>query len=72
MTPPPATPLLQVLVVTPATLCDNWQKEVRRWLGSERLQARLCCALHCWHVLCLCACCARVRALCLLFILRVE
>ncbi|GFH05607.1 uncharacterized protein HaLaN_00097, partial [Haematococcus lacustris] len=29
---------LQVMVVTPATLCHNWAKEVKRWLGMERLQ----------------------------------
>ncbi|KAG2448210.1 hypothetical protein HYH02_006795 [Chlamydomonas schloesseri] len=29
----------KVLVVTPATLVDNWGREVKKWLGSERLQA---------------------------------
>ncbi|KAL6765798.1 SNF2 family N-terminal domain-containing protein [Haematococcus lacustris] len=28
----------KVMVVTPATLCHNWAKEVKRWLGMERLQ----------------------------------
>lgn len=30
----------KVLVVTPATLVDNWGREVKKWLGSERLQVR--------------------------------
>ncbi|MEW5302035.1 MAG: hypothetical protein WDW36_004847 [Sanguina aurantia] len=29
----------KVIVVTPATLVQNWAKEVKKWLGSERLQA---------------------------------
>ncbi|GLC51026.1 hypothetical protein PLESTB_000458000 [Pleodorina starrii] len=32
----------KVLVVTPATLVDNWGREVKKWLGSERLQVTLC------------------------------
>jgi hypothetical protein len=29
----------KVIVVTPATLTNNWAKEVNKWLGNERLQA---------------------------------
>ncbi|KAG2487885.1 hypothetical protein HYH03_013467 [Edaphochlamys debaryana] len=29
----------KVLVVTPASLVDNWGREVKKWLGSERLTA---------------------------------
>jgi hypothetical protein len=32
----------KVAVVAPVTLVNNWAKEVKKWLGSERLQ---CCLL---------------------------
>ena len=32
----------KVAVVAPTTLVNNWAKEVKKWLGSERLQ---CCVL---------------------------
>ncbi|GLI69785.1 hypothetical protein VaNZ11_014483, partial [Volvox africanus] len=36
---PAGRPLVaKVLVVTPATLVDNWGREIKKWLGSERLQ----------------------------------
>ncbi|EFJ40540.1 hypothetical protein VOLCADRAFT_99672 [Volvox carteri f. nagariensis] len=41
----------KVLVVAPATLVDNWGREVKKWLGSERLQLCLylpCLSLHCY------------------------
>lgn len=29
----------KAIVVTPSSLCENWGKEVRKWLGDARLQA---------------------------------
>jgi len=28
----------KVLIVTPSSLVKNWEKEFRRWLGSERIR----------------------------------
>lgn len=42
--PVPGPPLAKkVLVLTPATLVANWQREFNKWLGSERI--RVACVL---------------------------
>lgn len=38
---------VQAIVVTPATLCANWEKEARRWLGTERMPVS-CCGVGWW------------------------
>lgn len=35
---PYGSPVIRrVLIITPSTLCSNWQKEILKWLGRERL-----------------------------------
>lgn len=37
----------QAIVVVPASLAGNWNKEVKHWLGVERMQVRR--GLHTSH-----------------------